>query len=103
MYPDDDRTAIEETIRICIERNILKTYLLNRKEEVVDIMLTLFEQEQATAMMLANERKNAEMEQAKRNAKNFYEMGFDTEKIAKGLGYTVDTINHWLGIKPAKS
>ena len=38
--------AIEETIRICKERNILREYLQKREPEVKRIMITLFSQEQ---------------------------------------------------------
>lgn len=57
LYLDDGLKAINETISICVEANVLKDYLQNRTEEVVDIMLTLYSQEQATEMMLASERK----------------------------------------------
>jgi len=37
--------AVEETIRICIERNILVPFLRSREKEVHDIMTTLFNKE----------------------------------------------------------
>jgi hypothetical protein len=37
--------AVLETIRICEEQNILKEYLQNRKEEVLTMMMTLFDEE----------------------------------------------------------
>ena len=40
------RKAIEETIRICKERNVLREYLENRESEVVTMMMTLFDEEQ---------------------------------------------------------
>lgn len=39
------RKAVLETIRICSEQDILKEYLENRKKEVVDIMMMLFDDE----------------------------------------------------------
>lgn len=41
------REAVLEMIRICKSRDILAEYLGNREKEVVDIMMTLFEQEKA--------------------------------------------------------
>ena len=41
------RRAVEETIRICRARNVLKEYLEERMEEVKTIMMTLFSQEEA--------------------------------------------------------
>lgn len=40
------KQAITETIRICKNRNVLKEYLESREQEVVDIMMTLFDDEQ---------------------------------------------------------
>ena len=38
--------AIQETIRICKDKNVLKEYLESREEEVVDMLMTLFDEEQ---------------------------------------------------------
>lgn len=43
-------TAIENTIRICQDDEVLKEYLNGRKKEVVDIMRMLFDQEYATGV-----------------------------------------------------
>ena len=40
------KEAVTETIRICKNRNVLKEYLENKEQEVVDIMMTLFDEEQ---------------------------------------------------------
>ena len=40
------REAVQETIRICQDKNVLKDYLEERKQEVVSIMMTLFSQEE---------------------------------------------------------
>ena len=40
------KQAITETIRICKNRNVLKEYLENKEQEVVDMMMTLFDDEQ---------------------------------------------------------
>ncbi len=40
------KQAILETIRICKDRNVLKEYFENREQEVVDMMMTLFDDEQ---------------------------------------------------------
>ena len=39
--------AVQETIRICKDKNILRPYLEKRETEVIDIMMTLFDQEYA--------------------------------------------------------
>lgn len=40
------KEAILETIRICKDRNVLKEYLESREKEVIDMMMTLFDDEQ---------------------------------------------------------
>lgn len=40
------KQAVTETIRICKDRNILKEYLESKEQEVVDMMMTLFDDEQ---------------------------------------------------------
>ena len=45
LYGRTQKT-IEETIRICKERNVLKEYLESREGEVVTMMMTLFDHEQ---------------------------------------------------------
>ncbi len=37
------RQSVTETIRICKDRNVLKEYLESREQEVVDMMMTLFD------------------------------------------------------------
>lgn len=40
------KKTIEETIRICKNKDILKEYLESREQEVVDMLMTLFDEEQ---------------------------------------------------------
>lgn len=40
------REAILETIKICKDKNVLKEYLESREKEVVDMLMTLFDEEQ---------------------------------------------------------
>ena len=53
------KKAVTETIRICKNRNVLKEYLENKEQEVVDIMMTLFEDEQVLEAY-AEDIKNSE-------------------------------------------
>lgn len=40
------KQAVTETINICKDRNVLKEYLESKEQEVVDMMMTLFDDEQ---------------------------------------------------------
>ena len=53
------KKAVTETIRICKDRNVLKEYLENKEQEVVDIMMTLFDDEQVLEAY-AKDIKNSE-------------------------------------------
>ena len=53
------KKAVTETIRICKNRNVLKEYLESKEQEVVDIMMTLFDDEQVLEAY-AEDIKNSE-------------------------------------------
>ena len=53
------KKAVTETIRICKDRNVLKEYLESKEQEVVDIMMTLFDDEQVLEAY-AEDIKNSE-------------------------------------------
>ena len=65
------KKAIEETIRICEEQDILVEYLKSRKVEVQNIMYTLFDQERINELnRLDAAEKAAEKTTEKINALN---------------------------------
>lgn len=57
--------AVRNVIRICKERDVLKKYLESRESEVVDIMITLFNDEEILDMYLKSEKREATREAAK--------------------------------------
>ena len=61
LYKNDTKTAIKETIRICKSNNILKKYLENQEKEVVDIMVTLYSQEEVFRDYVASEKFSSEV------------------------------------------
>lgn len=63
------KQAITETIRICKNRNVLKEYLESKEQEVVDIMMTLFDDEQILKAYTKDIEDNKEKETAKRMIK----------------------------------
>lgn len=54
--------AVEETLRICCEENILMPFLASCQREVQDIMVTLFNQERVAEIHKYNLRKEARQE-----------------------------------------
>ena len=58
------REAILETIRICKDKNLLPEYLKSKEQEVVSIMITLFDEEEIQRTFIARERREAAAEAA---------------------------------------
>ena len=56
--------AVEETIRICQDEKVLAEYLKRQREEVIDIMTTLFDQETIMRNHDAAIRREAEKDMA---------------------------------------
>ena len=63
------KQAITETINICKDRNILKEYLENKEHEVVDIMMTLFDDEQILKAYIKDVKENTAKEIEERTAR----------------------------------
>ena len=59
------KKALSEAIRICKDRNVLKEYLENRETEVVDIMITLYDEQEIMERYVESEVAEA-VEQAGR-------------------------------------
>ena len=98
------RKAILETIYICKNSNVLKEYLKNREKEVVDIMMTLFDQEYAVERYGA-EKKAEGLAEGKMKAKQemtyeLSDMGFSDNKIAKVVKVSLETVKKWLAERP---
>ena len=63
------REAVTNTINICKDRDVLKEYLSSREKEVVDMMMTLFDEEQVMRAYVESERKEAAEKAAAEAAK----------------------------------
>ncbi|MCM1500229.1 MAG: hypothetical protein NC124_17340, partial [Clostridium sp.] len=60
------KQAVEETIKICKDRNVLKEYLESKETEVVTIMMSLFDEEEIMKTFLISERREEARETAER-------------------------------------
>lgn len=108
------RKAVMETIRVCKNQNVLKEYFESREEEVISIMIALYDYENSFNKRIRLERQEAikegreegkkegkeegKEEQARKTALNFYTMGISIEDIARGIGYKTDIVRQWLGL-----
>lgn len=96
------REAVLETIRICKDQNILSEYLSGREKEVVDIMMTLFNEEYILKTYVESERQEAEKRGSAKTkietAQRLHEMGISLPDIAKASQVSVETVEKWLGL-----
>ena len=74
------RKAIRETIRICKDKNVLKEYLESREQEVLDMLMELYDQEEVMRSYLESERYEA-AEEAARKAENATKVEMAREMI----------------------
>ena len=58
------RQAVMEAIRICRDRGVLVKYLKDREQEVIDIMITLFDQEHAVEQYGRSQRQEGKIQEA---------------------------------------
>jgi len=58
-------------------------------EEVVDVC-------QAIQEIRTESESQGRLMQVKEDARNFYKLGVDIEKIAQGVGYAVETVKEWI-------
>lgn len=103
------REAVLETIRICKDQNVLRTYLADREKEVVSIMMTLFNDEYILKTYVESERREAAeratekaAEEAairdRKLAQNMFREGDSVKKIADVFDVSVDIVEQWLNI-----
>lgn len=99
------REAVMETIRICKDRDVLREFLAGREKEVISIMMALFDNEEIMRIHVANEKKEASKETARKAAEKMLKAGKisvdeiaeyfseltaeDIQEIEKGLLQTV--------------
>lgn len=93
--------AVREAIRICVDQDILKEYLGDREKEVISIMTTLFDQEEISRAYGKAQREEGREEQAKKTAINLYKAGMEPKQIASAVGYSVEKVEEWIGLRIA--
>ena len=102
------KEAVLETIRICKNRKILKEYLESREKEVVDIMMTLFDQEYAVerygdekkAEGLAEGEAKGTMKAKQEMTYKLVDRRIPLETISEIVEISVEVIKKWLAERP---
>lgn len=106
------KKAVLETIRICKNRDVLKEYLENREKEVVDIMMTLFDQEyaverygdekkaQGRAEGLAKGLEEGTIKAKREMTYKLVDRKIPLETISDIVGMSVEVIKKWLAERP---
>lgn len=86
------RKAVEATIRICIDEDVLAEYLREREVEVMDIMTALFDEEEVSRRYHLRVERESRREEAENIARNMLNDGVPFEKISAYTGIPVSEI-----------
>ena len=77
------RKAIQEAVRICKDKNVLKEYLESREQEVVDMMMELYDEQEILKSYVESEKYDV----AKETAIRLLEMGkLSVDEVAAAAG-----------------
>ena len=92
------RKAIQEAIRICKDRNVLKEYLESKEKEVVNMMMELYDQEEVMRSYIRSKEHDTKVETAKR----YLSLGkLSFEEIAIGSGLSIEEVEELAGLQLA--
>ncbi len=83
------KKAIENAIRICSDSGVLKEYLDGRRKEVIDVMITLFDQGYAVDAYAKELAREAAKEGEKKGEKKGERRG-EKKGLEKGIRVTVE-------------
>ena len=92
------RRAVLKTIQICRDKNILKEYLESREKEVINIMMTLFDDEYILKTYIAEKEKEAARKAARKAVVRLHQKGMPVADIADALSVTEKEVEEWLGL-----
>lgn len=94
------RKAIKETIRICKDRDVLKEYLERKEQEVVDMLMELYDQEEVMRSYVQSEKYEAVEEAAKETAKRMLEDGtLPIDKVAKFANLPIEVVKEMASLQ----
>ena len=92
-----NKSAVENTIRICQNEDVLCEYLEGRKKEVIDVMMLLFDHDY---MVKAYSEHKAKIQAIKYAVEMCQDFGLSIEKaihrVAVKFGLTEEKVSHYL-------
>ncbi len=86
------RKAIQEAVRICKDKNVLKEYLESREQEVVDMMMELYDEQEILKSYVESERFEAENAAKKKMAMEMLQENEPINKIIRYSGLSEETV-----------
>ena len=86
------REAVQGAIRICKDRNVLKEYLSSREQEVVDMLMELYDEQEVLRSYVESERYDAENAATIRMAREMLIGNEPVDKIVRYSGLTKETV-----------
>ncbi len=97
--------AVEEAVRICKDRNILKEFLERHEKEAIDIMVQLYSQEEVVrdwGVSQYTEGMEKGVEKGlKESAVKMHASGMSVSDISRILDYSESAVREWLGLPMA--
>lgn len=91
---------------LCQEKVQVKSEAEGRAVDVIEVITNTglkYEESEVNIDMwqaIQEMKKEVEMKKAQEDAKRFYELGGDIEKVAQGVGYAIDIVKGWVGLSP---
>ena len=86
------RKAVEETIIICRNEDVLKEYLERQREEVLDIMEALFDRETTILNYGASERRKGREQRDREKIEEMLRKGKSSDEISDFCGYPIELV-----------
>ena len=86
------RKAIKETIRICKDRDVLREYLESKEQEVLSMLMELYDQEEVMRSYVESERFEAENATKIQMAREMIHGNEPLEKIIRYSGLSRETV-----------
>jgi hypothetical protein len=86
--------AVTEAVRYCIRNGILASFLEEHGSEVVNMLLSEWDQDEFLEVRAEEAMEKGREEKALETAKNFLGMGLSPEQVAQGTGLDIGIVKN---------